>query len=32
MEALIAAKTGVTQMASSLMAALFDLQSEDGKG
>ena len=32
MEALIAAKTGMTQMTSSLLAALFDLQSEDGKG
>lgn len=32
MEALIAAKTGMTQMASNLMTALFDLQSEEGKG
>jgi hypothetical protein len=32
MDALIAARTGMTQMASSLMTALFDLQSEDRKG
>lgn len=32
MENLLAAKAGVAQMTSSLMAALFDLQSEDGKG
>jgi hypothetical protein len=32
MDALIAAKTGMTQMTSSLMAALFDLQSETPKG
>ena len=31
-DALIAAKTGMTQMTASLMTALFDLQSEDAKG
>lgn len=32
MDALIAARTGMTQMTSSLMAALFDLQAENEKG